>query len=378
MTVEYVIVGGGAHGCAVAYHLAKAGAAVTLLEAGTIGQGASGGRGKRGVRANRRDLRELGLMRTAYELWPGLSEELGHETGYVRTGGIYLIEAEVVGTSGGLVAADVRADAQNRLGIPTRVWDREQIREVFPGISPEVKAGLHAPLDGVASHEATTRGYARAARAHGATLRENTRVTSLLTGPSGRVTTVVTADGEAIEPTGAVLVAGNAAAAGLLEDSLGVRLPMWNIYPQALFLRSAEPPTIPLLTGHDSRALSVKLLDDDVIMLSGGWRGRYNPETRRGEPVPANIDGNIAQLTAVFPGLGDLELLQTETARAEAVSVDQIPIIGAVADNVYVAAGWTAHGWALVPAASQHIAAMLQTGRPSEVLAPFSPSRLMI
>src|SRR5690606_15983444 len=170
MTVDFVIVGGGAHGCAVAYHLAKAGAAVTVLEAGEIAGGASGGSGKRGVRANRRDLRELPLMEEAYALWPQLSAELEHDTGYHRSGGIYLIEQEVVGTSGGWVAAQAHAQAQTRLGIPTEVWGRDRVREVFPGISPEVRGGLYAPLDGVASHEATTAGYAKAARAHGAEL----------------------------------------------------------------------------------------------------------------------------------------------------------------------------------------------------------------
>lgn len=62
---DFVVVGGGVHGCAVAFHLAKAGEAVLVVEAGEIAQGASGGQGKRGVRANYRDLRELPLMAEA-------------------------------------------------------------------------------------------------------------------------------------------------------------------------------------------------------------------------------------------------------------------------------------------------------------------------
>ncbi|MGH8877164.1 MAG: NAD(P)/FAD-dependent oxidoreductase [Stackebrandtia sp.] len=378
MTAEFVIVGGGAHGCAVAYHLAKAGAAVTLLEAGAIGQEASGGSGKRGVRANRRDLRELGLMTEAYELWPGLADELEHETGYERTGGVYLIEEEVVGTSGGWVAARAHADAQNRIGVPTEVWDADRIREVLPGISENIKGGIHTPLDGVASQTATTRAYARAAHRHGARLIEGTAVASLRSDSSGRVTAVVTDTGEVIAASRDVLLANNSAAAQLAEDWLGVRLPMWNIYPQALFLRAENSVTIPLLTGHESRALSVKILDGDVIMLSGGWRGKLNAETGRGELVQKNIDGNLSQLTSVFPGLGELELLEADASRAEAVSVDAIPFIGPISANVFVAAGWSAHGWALVPAASKRIAELLLTGESSAVLDPFSPARIKI
>ena len=54
--------------------------------------GASGGKGKRGVRANGRDLRELPLMRMAYERWPALQGEIGAPTGYERTGHLQLIE----------------------------------------------------------------------------------------------------------------------------------------------------------------------------------------------------------------------------------------------------------------------------------------------
>ena len=91
---DFVIVGGGVYGCGVAWELAKRGAEVLLLEAKTIASGASGGLGKRGVRANGRDVSELPLMRLAYERWPTLHEEIGAETGYVRSGHLLLIERE--------------------------------------------------------------------------------------------------------------------------------------------------------------------------------------------------------------------------------------------------------------------------------------------
>ena len=74
---DYVIIGGGVYGCATAWHLAKAGASVTVLERWTVASGASGGPGHRGVRANWRDRRELPLMREAYPVWDALHETLG-------------------------------------------------------------------------------------------------------------------------------------------------------------------------------------------------------------------------------------------------------------------------------------------------------------
>lgn len=375
MSTEFVIVGGGAYGCAVAYHLSRAGASVRLVEAGAVAQGASGGMGKRGVRANRRDLRELPLMREAYDLWPELSSELGSPTGYERTGGIYLIERDVVGVSGGLVAAEVHASTQRSYGIPSEVWDTDRVRATFPGISPSIRAGLHAPLDGMASQEATTQAYAAAAARHGAVITENTAVASVRP-RTAEGTTVVTTTGEEIVASRAVLLANNASASSLVTGSVGRSLPLWTLYPQALLLKAAGPVTIPLLTGHDHRPLSVKILDDDVIMLSGGWRGRHDPATGRGELVPEQVRGNIEQLTSVFPELGELTLLEADASRPESVAVDQIPIIGQLTEGLYLAAGWSGHGWALVPSASRHIARLLLEGDYTAELAPLSLERI--
>ena len=92
---DYVIVGGGIYGCTVAWELAKAGEDALLLEAKSIASGASGGLGERGVRASGRDLRELPLMRLAYDIWPDLHEQVAGVTGYRRLGHLLLIEREV-------------------------------------------------------------------------------------------------------------------------------------------------------------------------------------------------------------------------------------------------------------------------------------------
>lgn len=378
MSLEFLIVGGGAHGCAVAYHLARTGASVRVVEKGKVADGSSGGRGKRGVRGNRRDYRELPLLREAYDLWPDLAEELGAETGYVRTGGVYLIDRETVGTSGGMVAAAAHAQAQSALGVPTELWGQDEVREALPRVAESMRAGLYAPLDGVASQKLTTNAYAVAATRLGAELTEDTAVEQVVADSSGTITEVITSTGESIRATRGVLFANNTGARNLIADGLGIPLPLWNVYPQAVFLRASEDFEIPLLTGHESRPLSVKIIEDDVIMLSGGWRGRLNTDTGLGEIEDHALTGNITELSTVFPHLGDLTVLEASAQRAEAVTPDQIPLIGKLTDNAYLAAGWSAHGWALVPATSKHIARMLLTGRTPDPLNPLSPSRLGI
>lgn len=373
MTFDFVIVGAGVHGLATAYHLAAQGAAsVAVLEAATVASGASGGFGQRGVRANRRDLREVRLMAAANDAWPTLHEELGAATGYRRTGGVYLIDGSASTGFKGLDAAAVYARAHSALGVETHVWDRARVEREYPGIAGEVQAASFVATDGVASHEATTQAYAQAARRLGVQVLEHTAVATLERSASGRVEAVITERGERIGIAREALLANNTGARDLLLRSTGRDLPLWTVYPQAMRLRTSTAPAIPMLTGHESRPISVKALGDE-LMLSGGWRGRATASG--GAPDEERVRGNIAALQAVFPYLTDLEVLHVDASRGESASVDQIPVIGRCEANVAVATGWSGHGWALAPAVAPLLAALLLHGTESPLLAPFSPDR---
>lgn len=365
MVYEFVIVGAGAYGCAVAYHLAKSGHSVRVLEAGEIAAEASGGGGKRGVRGNRRDLRELPLISEAYQLWPSLAEELGAPTGYVRTGGVNLIEKESVGMRGGMVAAEAIRATQTELGVPTEFWTGEKLRERLPQASTAIQGALYAPLDGVAGHQDTTLAYAAAARRSGAEITERDPVVRIFDRGSGARHAVETAHSGLVEASQAILIASNATARSLAAENFGCRLPTWTAYPQAVWLRPENVFQCPYLVGHDSRTLSVKVDNEGVIQLSGGWRGRFDPATDSGTPVEGNVAGSIRELEATFPSLGSLTRLGVDTSRAESGSVDQLPIIDTIpgTQGVVVATGWSGHGWALLPAMSAHIADFLATGR---------------
>lgn len=370
MVYEFVIVGAGAYGCAVAYHLAKRGHSVRVLEADEIAAEASGGGGKRGVRGNRRDIRELPLIGEAYQLWPTLAEELGAPTGYVRTGGLNLIEKESVGMRGGMVAAEAIRATQTELGVPTEFWTAEDVREKLPQASTSIQGALYAPLDGVAGHQDTTLAYAAAARREGAKITEHDPVLRIFDRGDGTCHGVEAGRSGLIRASQAILIASNASAGDLTDENFGCRLPTWTAYPQAVWLRPENEFQCPHLIGHDSRTLSVKADSEGVIQLSGGWRGRLDPLTGSGAPVEDNVAGSIRELEATFPGLGSLTRLGVDTSRAESGSVDQLPIIDTIpgTEGVVVATGWSGHGWALLPAVSAHIADFLATGtRPRQL-----------
>jgi sarcosine oxidase subunit beta len=368
---EYVIVGGGIHGVATAWHLSRRGSEVLLLESRTIASGASGGLGKRGVRANGRDIRELPLMRAAYEIWPSLESELGHPTGWERVGHLRLYERHHdVG------AATARARVQSKAGIPTQHLDRDAAREIEPGLSDVVLGALHCPHDGVADHNATTHGFAARAREAGVEVREGAKVTGLEIG-GGRVVAVLLEDGERIEVGRDVLLLNNAGVADMLFDTFDRRLPVWSIFPQAMATEPAAAAPFRSLFGHEHRPLALKMLPDGSVMLSGGWRGRRNPETGEGETLAAAVAGNWAEAVRIFPALEGLELVTARADRAETSCVDDIPIIDRLpeAPNLLFATGWSGHGWAIAPAVAPLIAEWARGGSAPEQLRPFGLGR---
>jgi sarcosine oxidase, subunit beta len=375
---DYAIVGAGAYGCATAYHLAKAGSSVVVIDAGKIASGASGGFGKRGIRTNMRDPRELELMRQANVKWPALSDELGIDTGFERIGGVCLVEDMPSGMAAGVASARRRAVVQNDFGIPTEYWDQAVLREKLPGVAESIDGALYSPSDGVASQEATTIGYARAAQRYGAVFVEDVQVDAMVRGATGAICGVLTSNGDRIDARRAVLLTNNVDAARLVHKVSGYELPLWPVLPQVLLVKSEHTPSIPYLTNHQSRVISLKLTKDSTIMLSGGWRGDWDDERGCGRPVQSRIEGNLDLLRKMFPGLGDLTLLAADTSRVESSSLDQVPFVDRIpgTSNAYVATGWSGHGWALLPSVAQHLAEWLVSGRKPSEFDQFAIDRL--
>src|SRR5688572_20746857 len=215
--VDYVIVGAGVLGCAVAWELARAGRDVVVLEAGTVAGGASGGVGMRGIRTNGRDQRELPLMRRAHELWPELADAIGAPTGFARTGHLQLLDRR-----DDPVAAGAQVEDQGRHGIATELVQGERLRELEPDLAESLTAAMFCPDDGVADHTETTLGLARAAEGAGAVIREDAAVTGLVL-EHGDAVGVVTAAEEEIGFGDGLLVLANVGTGALLA-TVGVEL----------------------------------------------------------------------------------------------------------------------------------------------------------
>lgn len=368
---EFVIVGGGVYGAAVAFWLAEKGAEVRLLEAKKIGNGASAGPGRRGTRANGRDIRELTLAGLAHDLWPSLHERLDVPQFFERTGHLMLIEREQ-----DLAPARARALVQNAYGTETHFLSAEQVREREPELSDSILGALFCPLDGASDHTAVTDAFAAAARRVGAQICEDTPVERLdISG--GRAVAIVTAEGERIEVGRGLFILANAGVDALIGDRL--TLPVTSRTYQVILTKPVPDLRLTHLIGHMSRILALKAEAGNRVMVSGGLPGIWDPETETGSVIEASMEANFADAVAVYPRLSDIEIELGDADHLESSAIDDIPVIDVVpgTDNAIYAAAWCGHGWAIAPKITQLLAEWGISGERPALLAPFSHSRFV-
>lgn len=366
---DYVIIGGGVYGVATAWHLARQGASVIVIERKTVASGASGGPGRRGVRANFRDGRELPLMQAAYPMWEALSDTLGTTGLFQRTGNLML-----VGDARDMPQARAQAQIQSRLGIESHILDADDVRGIEPDVETGIAGGVFCPRDGLSDHTATTRAYAVAARSAGVTIRENTEAAEVIIS-DGRATGFRLSDGTTIAAAHGVLVLSNWSVADLLGSLAD--LPVWSDAFQVLV--SHPLPYVPVrhVVGHLRRTVSLKPEPGNRLMISGGHRGAYDRQTHIGTALPGAIAANVADAVGTYPVLDGITIETADAGHLESVAVDDIPIIDHAPGiaNLWFATGWSGHGWAIAPVVAALMADYAATGTRPGLLAPFALGR---
>ena len=366
---EFIVIGAGIYGAATAWHLACKGASVKVLEADEIGARASGGPGRRGVRANGRDVRELGLMKRAYEIWPTLHEILKVPPFYEQSGHLLLAESDKQ-----VDELEAQAWLQRKQGIETELLNRDELRTREPGLSHKMKAALYCPQDGVANHSVTTHAYAAAAIRAGVEFITATYA-KYIEFNNGQADAVITEDGQRYEAKRGVLLVANAGVQSLLGATQ--RLPIWNECLQVLISAPLDSVPFSHVTGHIGRTVSLKREGDDRVMISGGWHGSWNPETNQGHTINDAVEANVTEAITLYPLLHDLKIEVSDANHLETFTPDKIPIIDQLDThiNVWYATGWCGHGWAIAPVIAEDLAKwMLNRERPQH-LKPFQISR---
>jgi sarcosine oxidase subunit beta len=367
---DIVIVGGGIIGSSIAYHLALRKVPVVVVDvAEPVSSPSASWASAGGVRHQGRDRREWPLTREASRRWPALEEELGAPFEFRRGGHLHVVERDE-----DVRALKERVAREREGGLDVRIVNPDELRGIAPGITSEARLGAYSPNDGQANPRKATRAFACAAAARGARYRTDCRTIRLER--AGDDIQGIVVDGERIVGGWVVLAAG--AWSPRLAGEVGIAL---AIAPRALqmVLTDLAPPALTPTVTAMNRRLSLKQLPSGEFLIGGGWPSAIDAP---GTPemschlLPENVDGSWQVASSVFPPLRARRIVQSWCG-LEGEAIDGVPLIGSVPGvrRLYVAAGFSGHGFQLSPAVGRSVADAL-LGSEDGALAQLAPSRL--
>jgi sarcosine oxidase, subunit beta len=366
---QVVVIGGGGHGLATAYYLAKEHgiADVAVLEKGWLG-GGNTGRNTTIIRSNYLWDESARLYEHALKLWEGLSQELNFNVMLSQRGVLNLAHSE----------ADIRAGRRrveaNRLnGIDAEWLGPEEVRALCPilDIGPDKRwPVLGASLQrrgGVARHDAVAWGYARAASERGVDIVENCEVTGIRT-EHGRIAGVDTSLGTIAAPKVAIAAAGHNS---VLASMAGVRLPLQSHPLQALVSEPVKP-VLDCVVMSNAVHCYVSQSDKGELVVGAGIDA-YNSYAQRGSFHV--IERQVAALLELFPAFSRLRLMRSWAGTVD-ISPDASPIIGKLpVEGLYLNGGWGTGGFKATPGAGHIFADTIAQDRPHPLALPFGLDR---
>ena len=363
------VIGAGVTGNSIAYHLARQGREVVVIERSAIAkEPAASWASAGGVRRQGRHPAEARLAIEAIERWKTLEQELDDDLHYRQGGQLLLAENDAEAEE--LVTFVQRQQAMGFTDV--RLVDRQEVRELVPGLSERVAAGSYSPSDGQADPPRTTRAFALAAQRAGATYWTGTAALALST-RGAKMTGVRTERGE-VECKQVVLAAG--AWSDELALTVGLRLPIRTYALQMLLSTPGRAGMLRPVISAAGRHFSLKQLDDGEFFIGGGWLGDATPDRRGFRTRQASIEGSWATACDLLPAVGKQRITRAWCG-LEAQSIDGIPFVGAMPglDGLTLAVGFSGHGFAIAPAVGRAVADLID-GQSTMELDGLSPARI--
>ena len=366
---DYLVVGGGGHGLAAAYYLAKEHRArrVAVLEKGVIGQG-SVGRNTTIIRSNYMMPGNTLFYERALQMWEELSRELNYNA-MVSQRGIY----NLCHSPAQMDAARRRGNTMRANGIDAELLNLSEVRARLPllDFSPNARfpivGALHQPRAGTVRHDAVAWGFARAASQLGVDIVQQCEVTGFIR-KSGNIVGVKTTRGEIRAEKIGLCVAGNSSP---LAAKAGMRLPMESHLLQAFVSEPVKPLVDSVITSGASH-LYISQSDKGGLVFGGDLDGYNSYAARGGLPRVGDVASAVATL---IPRAGRLRLLRHWGGVMD-MSMDGSPFICKTpAPGLYLNAGWCYGGFKATPAAGWCLAWTMAKDSPHELNADFTLDR---
>ncbi|WP_423910453.1 sarcosine oxidase subunit beta family protein [Candidatus Spongiihabitans sp.] len=366
---DVIIIGGGGHGLATAYYLAKNHniTNVALLEKGWIG-GGNTGRNTTIIRSNYLLEPNAHFYEHGMKLWEGLSQDLNFNLMFSQRGVLNLAHSDAQ-----MDALHRRGNSMRLNGIDAAILNLRQIKEMVPLLDTSaqtrfpIMGGLLQPRGGTARHDSVAWGYARGADARGTDIIENCAVTGFKR-EGGKVVGVETTRGAIGAQKIGVAVAGNTTR---VMDMLDMRMPMESHVLQAMVTEPVKPMLDTVVTSGAAH-LYISQSDKGELVFGGDLDG-YNSYAQRGNfPVLEHI---IQAVITLFPAVSRLRLMRTWGGLMD-MSMDGSPIICKTdIQGLYLNAGWCYGGFKATPASGYCFAHTIANDAPHEYNAAFTLDR---
>ncbi|WP_158964653.1 sarcosine oxidase subunit beta family protein [Chachezhania sediminis] len=354
---DIIIVGGGGHGLATAYYLARTHGLtnIAVLEKGYIG-GGNVGRNTTIVRANYNLPGNSEFYSHALKLWEGLSEDLNYNVMHSQRGVINLFHSD-----GQRDYAVRRANSMIIQGDDAIVLDKAGVRKMLPYLDHDnarfpIYGGLYHPRGGTARHDAVAWGFARGADMRGVDLIQNCEVTGIDI-EHGRVTGVQTTRGPIRAKKIGLATAGRS---GQTAAMAGLRLPIESSILQAFVTEGLKPVIDNVVTfgmGHFYISQS-----DKGGLVFGGDLDFYASYAARGNlPMMEHV---MEAGMALMPMIGKAKLLRSWGGIMD-MTPDGSPIIDfSPVGGLYLNCGWCYGGFKATPGSGHTFAHLIATDTP--------------
>jgi sarcosine oxidase subunit beta len=371
-TADVVVIGGGCTGASIAFHLTRAGVrGVVLLEKGALASGPTG-RSTAIVRQHYSNEVTARMARESLRVFQEWADRVGGSCGFVRTGFLVGVpEADRAALEGNVAL-------QRGVGIDVRLVSGEELRRLEPALFTEdLVAAAWEPEAGYCDPVATTTALADAARAGGARIGQGRPVTGVRL-ERGRVAGVETATGPIAAP---VVVNAAGAWAHRLAAAAGVRLPIEpSRHPVCAFRRPADFGRAPMIYADFVHQFYMRPETGELCLV-----GSIDPADAAHLADPDRYEEGVdletvtefgRRVTRRYPGL-EHGLSRGGWAGIYDVTPDWHPVLDAIEDvpGLFVAAGFSGHGFKLCPAVGALMAGLVASGRRDESLEFFRADR---
>ena len=366
---DVVIIGGGGHGLATAYYLAKVHGVtnVAVIEKGWLG-GGNTGRNTAIIRSNYLTPEGVRFYDESVKLYQDLSHEFDFNILYSERGHFTLAH-----TDAALRTMRWRAEVNKHLGVKTELVLRDELARLVPQLNlsedvrhPILGALYHAP-GSIARHDAVAWGYGGIASRLGVEIHQQTTATGIEV-ENGRLAAVVTDRGTIRCGKAVQAVAGSSS---LLARMAGFDLPIRTIPLQACVSQPLKPFLDAIIVSGSLHVYVSQSPRGELVM--GGSTDPYPLySTRSTLDFKEGLLGHILEL---FPFLSKVKLMRQWAGMAD-MTPDFSPIMGLTpVENYYIDAGWGTWGFKATPVVGKRMAELIASGRVPDLIEPFRLSR---